>query len=327
MNVDSKTKYPIHVPDIQKIFRAAGFPGVCKIHPLGAGMYNAVYEVCTNEKSYVIKIAPPSEVPVMTYERDIMRAELYWYRQMREKTGIRVPEIYVQDFDHRIIPADYFIMEKLDGKQFDQMDFTPQEKVEASSQLAKMAAQIHRIRNDRFGYIQNELCENWYQAVRRMVSNIIQDAARLGKRTRRGERLLQAIDRYQSVLEKAECCMVNFDIWAPNILCIRGDQGIEYAWIDPERSFWGDRIADFVCLEMSKPLREKKKSLTAYNGISDHPVAATWEEEIRLAVAQGYLALIQEVEKYYRYTPWNQGWWLDVFSSRYFYNKAFGVLQ
>lgn len=323
----SKTKYPIEAPGIQKIFQAAGLPDARQIRPLGAGMYNAVYEVCTNEKSYVIKIAPPSGVPVMTYEQGIMRAELYWYRQMREKTGIRVPEIYVQDFDHAIIPADYFIMEKLEGKQFDQMNFTPQERAAASSQLAKMAAQIHQIRNDRFGYIQNELYANWYQAIRMMVSNTVQDAARLGKRTKRGERLLQSIDRYQSVLEKAECCMVNFDIWAPNILCIRGDQGIEYAWIDPERSFWGDRIADFVCLEMSKPLREKKKSLTAYNGISDHPVTATREEEIRLAVAQGYLALIQEVEKYYRYTPRNQGWWLDVFSSRYFYAKAFGVLK
>lgn len=35
-----------------------------------------------------------------------------------------------------------------------------------------------------------------------MVSNTVQDAARLGKRTKRGERLLQSIDRYQSVLEK-----------------------------------------------------------------------------------------------------------------------------
>lgn len=323
----SKTKYPIDAPDIQEIFRAAGFTDVRKIRPLGAGMYNAVYEVFTDEKSYVIKIAPPSKIPVMTYERDIMRAELYWYRQMREKTGIRVPEIYVQDFDHRIIPADYFIMEKLEGKQFDQMDFTPQERAEASSQLAKMAAQIHRIRNDRFGYIQNELYENWYQAIRMMVSNVVQDAERLGKRTKRGERLLQSIDRYQPVLEKVECCMVNFDIWAPNILCIRGDQRIEYAWIDPERSFWGDRIADFVCLEITKPLCEKRKSLAAYNRISEHPVAATREEEIRLAVAQGYLALIQEVEKYYRYTPRNQGWWLDVFSSGYFYIKAFGVLK
>lgn len=323
----SKTKYPISTPDVQKIFRAAGFPDVRQIRPLGAGMYNAVYEVLTDKKSYVIKIAPPSGIPVMTYERGIMRAELYWYRQMREKTGIRVPEIYAQDFDHAIIPADYFIMEKLEGKQFDQMDFTPQEKAASSSQLAKMAAQIHRIRNDRFGYIQNELYTNWYQAIRTMVSNILQDAARLGKRVKRGERLLQSIDRYQSALEKAECCMVNFDIWAPNILCIRGDQGIEYAWIDPERSFWGDRIADFVCLEMSKPLHEKKKSLAAYNRISDHPVTATREEEVRLAVAQGYLALIQEVEKYYRYTPRNQGWWLDVFSSRYFYAKAFGVLK
>lgn len=55
--------------------------------------------------------------------------------------------------------------------------------------------------------------------------------------------------------------MVNFDIWWPNIICNRENGEIKYAWIDPERSFWGDRIADFVCLEYQKPLEKKKLPL------------------------------------------------------------------
>lgn len=323
----SKTKYPITQAEILKVFADAGLPEVCRVSELGAGMYNSVVEVQTKERPYVLKIAPPTSVSVMEYERDIMHAEVYWYKKISDETAITVPEIYHQDFDHTIIPADYFIMEKLDGKQLDKMDLTPQEKREGAAQLAKMAAQIHQIKNDRFGYIQNKQYENWYLAIRSMVANVIADAARLGKKTARGERLLRCIDRYQSVLEQAECCMVNFDLWAPNILCTRGEKGIEYAWIDPERSFWGDRIADFVCLEMAKPLGEKKTSLAAYNSASDRPIAVNCDLEIRYAVAQGYVALIQEVEKYYRYTPVQYGWWLDVFSSAYFYRQAFRKLK
>lgn len=323
----SRTKYPIDAAGVQNLFNAAGIPGAQEVVPLGAGEYNAVFAARAQDRPYVIKIAPPPEIPVLTYEKELMRAEIYWYDQMRTHTEIRVPAIYAQDFEHREIPADWFIMEKLEGKQLDQMDFTPAEKADAAVQTARMAAQIHRIKNDRFGYIQNGLYDSWYLAIRAMVTNLIEDAARVGKRSPRGEKLLRYIDRYQSVLEQADCRMVNFDIWAPNILCTRKDGGIEYAWIDPERSFWGDRIADFICLETFKPLREKKASLAAYNSVAEEPVTVTRDTEIRYAVALGYVALIQEVEKYYRYTPRHFGWWRNVLCCKFFYTRAFGVLK
>lgn len=45
--------------------------------------------------------------------------------------------------------------------------------------------------------------------------------------------------------------MVNYDIWTPNIIVSDTPHGKKYWWIDPERMFWGDRMADFVCLEFS----------------------------------------------------------------------------
>lgn len=160
-----------------------------------------------------------------------------------------------------------------------------------------------------------------------MVQAIIADAARQKRRSGRGERLLAAIERYRSVLEKAESTMVNFDIWAPNILCTRGTQGIEYAWIDPERSFWGDPIADFVCLEFMTSLAKKKVSLAAYNAVTDRTITANQEETLRYAVAQGYLGLIMKVERYYRYTPHHFGWWRNALTARMLFKSAFGVLE
>ena len=218
-------------------------------------------------------------------------------------------------------------MEKLSGKQLDQMNFSDSEKAQASSITATMAAQIHKVKNDRFGYLQNGLYDDWYQAIRAMTQSLLDDCARVGKKSKRGKKLLAYIDRYQDILKKAECCMVNFDIWWPNIICSRENGAVKYAWIDPERSFWGDRIADFACLEWQKPLEQKKVSLAAYNAVADEPIRVTREEKIRYAVMQGYLGLIQEVEKYYRYTPTHFGWWRNVFSSAWFYQSAFGGLK
>ena len=121
--------------------------------------------------------------------------------------------------------------------------------------------------------------------------------------------------------------MVNFDIWAPNILCTRTKEGIQYAWIDPERSFWGDAIWDFICLELFTPLAKKKNSLGAYNEATDLPVLVTREERIRYAFAQAHMGLIMEIEKYYRYTPHHAGWWRNVFVSGFLFRHAFATLK
>lgn len=324
----SRTKYRLDDSTIRKLFEAAEIPGVTDIAPLGAGEFNAVYSVRTPDKEYALKVAPGTGAPILTYEKDMMAAEVFWYQRMREHSSIHVPEIHRADFSRTILPAPYFIMDKVVGKQMDQMDFSPTEKEEAMAETARMVSQIHRIKNDRFGYVQNGLFGDWYQAIRSMIVNLIADAEKKHRKTNRGKLLLSYVDHYRSLLEKADCCMVNFDIWPPNILCQREKDGsIQYHWLDPERSFWGDRIVDFVCLETLTPLPEKKRTLAAYNAVAEHPVLATPQEQIRYSIALGYLALIMEVEKYYRYSPFHFGWWRNVGASSLFFSRAFETLK
>lgn len=322
----SRTKYRADEATVAKLFESAGISGAADIAPLGAGEYNAVYRAKAGGKEYAIKIAPRDCARVLTYEKDMMASEVYWYSLMRAHTPIRVPEIHRADFEKTLIPASWFIMEKLEGKQLDQMELTEEERVEANAQMARMAAMMHKIKNDRFGYIQNGLYDDWHQAIRAMTAALVKDAAAKGMGTRRGKKLLRLIDEHRDALKKAECRMVNFDIWPTNIICRREADGIQYAWIDPERCFWGDPVADFVCLEVMAPLAEKKVSLAAYNSIADRPVEANAQEGVRYAIALAYLALIMEVEKYYRYTPFHFGWWRNVAACARFYKAAFSML-
>ena len=63
------------------------------------------------------------------------------------------------------------------------------------------------------------LQDNWYLAIRSMTENLIIDAKSKGHKCRRGIRLLGFIDKFKSILEARSRCMVNFDLWAPNVIC------------------------------------------------------------------------------------------------------------
>ncbi len=195
----SRTKYPVDEFTIGKLFAAAGIEGISNIAPLGAGEYNAVYQAQASDKIYVLKIAPTENVPVMSYEKNMMDSEVFWYEQMKNHTPIRVPEIFTLDSSKALIPTSYFIMEKLEGTQMDKMDFSTEEKRASTAVLAEMVAHIHAIENNQFGYIQSGLYENWYLAIQAMVSNIITDAARKGHRSKRGKKLLAAIEHHRTI--------------------------------------------------------------------------------------------------------------------------------
>ena len=323
----SRTKYLLDDKTVARLFENAGITGITSIAPLGAGEYNAVYAVKA-DKAYVLKVAPAADTPILTYEKEMMKSEVYWYSLLRTQTDIRVPEVYFADDSKTLIPTAYFIMEKLEGTQMDQFQMTADEKTECSRKVAQMVAQLHQIQNTEFGYLQNGLYGNWYDALTSMLENLICDAERVGKKSPKGRKLLAYAQKYEHILKEVPCTMVNYDAWMPNMLCRRLENGeIEIAWIDPERSFWGDKIFDFICLEFPKPLSKKTLSVRAYNEVSGQPILCSREECIRFAFAEGVMALIQEVEKYYRYTPHHFGWWRNVLSAAMLYKQAFRTLE
>ncbi len=323
----SRTKYKIDEATILRLFTAAGIPDATNAVPLGDGEFNAVFLVSSPNKDYVLKIAPPDGAPVMAYERNMMQSEVFWYGVMREKTGIRVPEVYAADFSRANLPVPYCIMEHMPGEALNKAKLTKAERAEAERLLAKMSASMHAVQSARFGYEQCGLHENWFEAISAFVRQTLDDCAKKSRRSRRGERLLRLIERHRDVLTAAKGSMVNFDIWPANILVSREAGELRLSWIDPERSFWGDPMLDFVCFAFHRPLSEQQAVLATYNAASNRPVTPTRAEEIRFAVGQAYLALIMEAEKYYRYSPLHFGWWRNVLAARLLYRAAFTALE
>ena len=318
----SKTKYLLNKEQIAKIFVKAGLGDIDTYYPMGAGEFNAVYCVKVEEQEYVLKIAPRVDKSVLTYEKDMLNSEITWYSRIADGTDIKVPKVYYKDFSREIIDSSYFIMEKLNSVQLDKID------VDSTDKLAQMASQIHKIKNDKYGYEQNALYDNWYLAIRSMTANLIKDTKAKGHKSKRGEKLLQYIDKFKDILIEAPCCMVNFDLWSPNVICDKGEDGnYNYAWIDPERTFWGDFVADFVALEYGKYIEDKKIAIDAYNAVAETPLTVDDKIKVRYYIAEAYLALIIEVEKYYRYSIFHLGWYRNISNAKFLFNRAFKFLQ
>ena len=83
MTVISKTKYEASEAEIIELFSFHKMGNVTDIAALGAGEFNSVYKVtCDNDTSYALKIAPPQNAKVLSYENNLMKSEVFWYSQM-----------------------------------------------------------------------------------------------------------------------------------------------------------------------------------------------------------------------------------------------------
>ncbi|QDP95442.1 phosphotransferase [Microlunatus elymi] len=89
------------------------------VQELGHGWFNVAYRIRLGDGSQVVlKIAPPPDVEVMTYERGAMAVELASLQLISEHTSVPVPSVDCADASHELCDADYFFMPYIDADNF-----------------------------------------------------------------------------------------------------------------------------------------------------------------------------------------------------------------
>ncbi len=73
-----------------------------KVRELTGGYFNAAYELTlADDRQVIVKIAPCTD-RLLTYEKNIMQAEVEAMRLTEEKTAVPVPHIYCYDNTHHL---------------------------------------------------------------------------------------------------------------------------------------------------------------------------------------------------------------------------------
>jgi aminoglycoside phosphotransferase (APT) family kinase protein len=230
------------------------------------GTYNAAYSVTIagHGAELVLKIAPDPRRRLLTYEVDLMRTEVDFYRRAAA-AGVPAPEVIFADFQRDLLETDYVFLSRVPGVPLNAVrERMPQpELADVRAELAAITARLHSVTGPGFGYPlrrSRTWQPTWPGAFGAMVDDVVADARRLeSELPATPERIGALIHRHADVLhEVPRPSLVHFDLWDSNVFVEAGADG---NWrvsglIDGERAFLGDPVAELVSLALYRDVAD-----------------------------------------------------------------------
>ncbi len=289
--MQSVTKVPIGFDQLKEVCQALLGRNLASIEAFDDGWFNAAYGlVFDSGEEAVIKIAPPAEVEVMTYERDIIRGE---HEVMALLQGlISLPKLIDSDLEGTQIGRPFIIMEKLNGSALNKViDKLPEAAVgEIRHKLGQTVRAIHAQKGETFGMIQGPRFDSWPTAFTHLFSNVIEDGRRKAVDLPYAE-CLELLGETQDFLsEVADPCLVHWDLWDGNVF-VKPESGNFVGVIDFERALFGDPLIEFCAMTLNDDV---KAGYGEFDFDSESAAA-------RRRIYHLYLFLIMSIEGQYRH--------------------------
>jgi aminoglycoside phosphotransferase (APT) family kinase protein len=310
----SRARVPLASETIDALCRAAlGASARAEdARELRGGTFNACWAVTVaGHGTLVLKVAPPPEVPVLTYEHELLRTEVDFYARARG-AGVPVPEVVAADFGRRTLPSDYFFMTRLPGRPLygagRRLSRAGRERVR--EQLGRVVPRLATLRGDSFGYPQpgaRARGATWREAYGEMLGRLLEDAERLGVRLPRSPGALRAlVARWAPALDAVDAPrLVHFDLWDGNLFFEgAGDDARLGGIIDGERTFWGDPLAELASLALFGEIEGDAAFLRGWAEGAGAPLVFDEATRARVALGQLYLYAIMRVEPATRGADW-----------------------
>jgi aminoglycoside phosphotransferase (APT) family kinase protein len=303
--VDSRTKNRQSRAQVDAMARHA-FDGVglapeaSALRELQDGWFNAVYEATLADgRRVILKIAPPPDAEVMTYERGLMATEIATMRLARANPAIPVPAVLHHDDSCTLCDSPWFFMERVACDNLDHVRGTwPPEVVgRIDRHLGAILRELNGLRGAWFGYEGNPALRgsSWRGVFLAIVESVLEDAARKGVRfDSPAERVRALVDAHAASLDDVrEPRLVHWDSWDSNIF-VSGDR--VRGLIDFERALWAD------------PLMEALFRALAWSGVTEvmrgyGKTEFTDAELSRCWLYTLHLGLVMQTECAYRHYP------------------------
>ncbi|WP_052380535.1 phosphotransferase family protein [Paenibacillus camerounensis] len=259
---------------------------------LTGGFFNTAYDLELEDgRQLILKVAPSDRTVTLSYEKNIMAAEVEALRLVAADGRIPVPAVYSYDDSRSIIQSPYFFMEKISGQPYNEVKegYSPVEQAEIERELGRYQRLINGITGPRFGLFVQEESQagvSWRESFTRMFRTLLEDARELGVVLPAGEEVIwQLLEHYLPALDEVtEPRLVHWDLWNGNLF-VQNGQIISI--IDWERALWGDVLMEYYFrhFEQSEPFHE---------GYGQH--FGSPGERLRIKLYDFYLDLIMRIE-------------------------------
>lgn len=232
-----------------RLMAKAAFPDreVTSIKELTEGMCNVTYHVgLDNGTESILKITSKDEQGRISNEVNLMEAEVRAMELVKKSKLVKVADIYFYDCSKTICDSDYFFMEKLEGDNLNLIreNLTSKEIAQINYETRRIARKLTDIKNGQFGFLGDwERFDNLYDFVHKMLSNLIEDAAKENISLGINESaLLDKLARVKSCFDEVtQPTLVHWDMWEGNFFVKDGHvTGV----IDWERALWGEAYMD-----------------------------------------------------------------------------------
>ena len=211
---------------------------------LTGGQFATTYRVTMTDGSrVVVKTAPVGTDQLLTYERDLLRAEALVYGLAASVPELLMPRVLLTDFSRTVLPSDVLVVSHLPGVPMVDSGLADDDPRTMRDLGAVMAA-LHGLTGDAFGY-PSAPAPTWRIAFERMVEDLLADADRWSVAVPAAE-VRAAVARHAHVLASVDRpALVHTDLWAGNLFVTPGT-GALVGVIDPERALWGDPVLELV---------------------------------------------------------------------------------
>jgi aminoglycoside phosphotransferase (APT) family kinase protein len=294
--MDSVTKRKLTAADIRRfIHDGLGAEVVVTGHDeFTDGYYNAAHGVTLADgRQVVLKVAPEADVRVLRYEFELMRTEIEFFERAAG-VGVPMPRLWHADPQSGVM-----IMERLDGVSFSEAkkEMSPAELKDVRRRIGELSALINRVPGELFGYPRRDgrtRSGSWRESFLAIIADILDDAAEFERDLTRPVSEVRALfEQHGPRLDEVTGpVLVHFDLWDGNVFVRSTPQGWEVdGFIDGERAFYGDPLAELVSLISFVGPEEADAVVDGYLG---RPL--TEAEQVRLCLYRTYLWLILAVE-------------------------------
>ncbi len=268
------------------------------VRELDHGWFNVAYRIRLRDGSEVVlKIAPPSEVEVMTYERRAMETELTALRLIREQSNVPVPEVHFVDRAHELCDADYFFMPFIDADNLGIVKAELPSALLAAYHEALGAAnrELNSIRGPGFGPLDGAGGQTWRTMFTGMVDEVLGDGERRQVPLGWDYDVVRSVvvENAGSLDEVVDPRYVEWDLWDSNVM-VR--DGTIVSIIDHERAFFGDPLieAGFAPTQLSA-FGDAAAFMRGYG-----KGELTETEQVRRRLYSLHLVLVMVIETVYR---------------------------